>query len=69
MQRIEVNCETGEAKVVDLTPEEVEQALAQKAAWDAEQAQMQAQVQATPTVEEQLAQLRAELAALKGAQA
>lgn len=65
MQRIEVNCETGETTVIDLTPEEIEQALAQKAAWDAEQAQ----IQATPTVEEQLALLRAELAALKGAQA
>ena len=63
MQRIEVNCETGEQTVVDLTPEEIEQALVQKAAWDAEQAL----IQATPTVEEQLAQLRAELAALKGA--
>lgn len=65
MQRIEVNCETGEQRIVDLTPEEIEQALAQKAAWEAEQAQ----IQAMPTVEEQLAQLRAELAALKGAQA
>ena len=63
MQRIEVNCETGEQIIVDLTPEEIEQALAQKAAWEAEQAL----IQATPTVEEQLAQLRAELAALKGA--
>lgn len=41
MQRIEVNCETGEQAIVDLTPEEIEQALAQKAAWDAEQAQIQ----------------------------
>lgn len=63
MQRIEVNCKTGETTVIDLTPEEIEQALAQQAAWEAEQAQ----IQATPTVEEQLALLRAELAALKGA--
>lgn len=41
MQRIEVNCETGEQRIVDLTPEEIEQALAQKAAWGAEQAQIQ----------------------------
>lgn len=65
MQRTEVDVITGEAKVIDLTPEEIEQALAQQAAWEAEQAQ----IQATPTLEEQLAQLRAELAALKGAQA
>lgn len=43
MQRIEVNCETGEQTIIDLTPEEIEQALAQKTAWDAEQAQIQAQ--------------------------
>lgn len=65
MQRIEVNCETGEKTIIDLTPEEIEQALAQQAAWEAEQAQ----IQATPTLEQQLADLRAELTALKGAQA
>ena len=64
MQRIEVNCETGETTVIDLTPEEIEQALAQQAAWEAEQAQ----IQTTPTLEQQLADLRAELAALKGEQ-
>jgi len=41
MQRIEVNCETGETQVIDLTPEEIAAAQAQKAAWDAEQAQIQ----------------------------
>ena len=41
MQRIEVNCETGETQVIDLTPEETAAAHAQKAAWDAEQAQIQ----------------------------
>jgi hypothetical protein len=65
MQRIEVDVITGEIKVIDLTPEEVAQAMAQQAAWEAEQAQ----AQSTPTVEEQLAELRAELAALRGAQA
>lgn len=65
MQRIEVNVLTGEQAIIDLTPEEIEQALAQTAAWEAEQAQ----IQATPTLEQQLAELRAELAALKGAQA
>ena len=39
MQRIECNVITGEIKTVDLTPEEVEQALAQYAAWQAQQAQ------------------------------
>lgn len=63
MQRVEVDVITGEVRVLDLTPEEVAQAMAQQAAWEAEQAQ----VQSTPTIEEQLAQLRAELAALKGA--
>jgi hypothetical protein len=63
MQRIEVNVMTGEQTVIDLTPEEIEQVLAQAAAWEAEQAQ----IQATPTLEQQLADLRAELAALKGA--
>jgi len=43
MQRIEVNVMTGEQTVIDLTPEEIEQALAQQAAWEAEQAQIQAQ--------------------------
>jgi hypothetical protein len=65
MQRIEVNVLTGEQAIIDLTPEEIEQALAQQAAWEAEQAQ----IQTTPTLEQQLADLRAELAALKGAQA
>lgn len=41
MQRIEVNCETGEQTLVDLTPEEIAAAQAQKAAWDSEQAQIQ----------------------------
>jgi|Laugresu1bdmlbsd_1035121.scaffolds.fasta_scaffold03477_5 hypothetical protein len=39
MQRIECNVITGEVKIIDLTPEEIEQALAQQAAWEAQQAQ------------------------------
>ncbi len=39
MQRIEVNVMTGEQRIVDLTPQETEQALAQKAAWEASQPQ------------------------------
>ena len=37
MERIEVNCETGEAQIIQLTPEEVAAAQAQYAAWEAEQ--------------------------------
>jgi hypothetical protein len=39
MQRIECNVITGEIKTIDLTSEEIEQALAQQAAWEAQQAQ------------------------------
>jgi hypothetical protein len=38
MHKIEVNCETGKVTQVDLTEEEIAEAQAQKAAWDAEQA-------------------------------
>jgi hypothetical protein len=48
MQKIEVNVVTGEQKIIDLTAEEVAQAQAMKAAWDAEQAAKQS----TPTFEE-----------------
>ena len=37
MERIEVNCETGEVHIIQLTPEEVAVAEAQYAAWLAEQ--------------------------------
>lgn len=37
MERIEVNCETGEVRIIQLTPEEVAAAEAQYAAWLAEQ--------------------------------
>jgi hypothetical protein len=46
MERIEVNCETGEVKIIQLTPEEVAAAQAQYAAWEAEQ---QAADTQTPT--------------------
>ena len=38
MHRVVVNVETGEVTQVDLTEEEIAEAQAQKAAWDAEQA-------------------------------
>ena len=37
MQRIEVNVETGEQKIIDLTPEEIAAAQAQYQAWLASQ--------------------------------
>ena len=61
MKRIEVNAVTGEAQEVDLTPEEVAQAQAQYAAWEAAEAQRVA----APTLEQIIAQLQAEIAALK----
>jgi hypothetical protein len=45
MERIEVNCKTGEVKIIQLTPEEVAAAQAQYAAWLAEQ-----QVAADPQI-------------------
>jgi hypothetical protein len=65
MERIVVDLETGAQTIVPLTPEELAQAQAQKAAWDAEQAQ----IAATPTLEQIITQLQADVAALKGAQA
>jgi hypothetical protein len=61
MHRIEVNCKTGEVTQVDLTGEEIAEALAQKAAWDAEQAAKQLE----PTLLEIIAQLQAKIAALE----
>ena len=63
MERIVVDLQAGTTTVVQLTPEEIAEAQAQKAAWDAEQAQRAA----TPTLEQIVAQLQAEVAALKGA--
>ena len=58
MERIVVDLKAGTTTVVALTQEEVAQALAQKAAWDAEQAAI--------VVEPTIAQLQAEIALLKG---
>jgi hypothetical protein len=55
MDRIEMNVITGERKVVELTAEEVAQAQANYAEWLAAQ----------PTKEEQIAQLQAQIDALK----
>lgn len=61
MHRIEVNVQTGEQTIIDLTPEEIAEALAQKAAWDAEQAAKQPE----PNLLEIIAQLQAKVAALE----
>lgn len=63
MHRIEVNVQTGVQTFVDLSAAEIAAAQAQKVAWDAEQAA----IVKTPTMEEIVAQLQAEIALLKGA--
>ena len=55
MDRIEMNVITGEQQIVELTAEEVTQAQANYAEWLAAQ----------PTKEEQIAQLQAQIDALK----
>ena len=57
MDRIEVNVQTGEQKVIDLTPEEIAHAQELYAQWLATQ----------PTKEDQIAALQAQIDALKGA--
>ena len=61
MERIEVNVQTGEVQIIQLTPEEVTAAEAQYAAWQAEQ------VSAVPEVDlqAQITALTAELEAIK----
>jgi hypothetical protein len=65
MNRIEINVQTGLQTTVDLTAQEIADAQASKAAWDAEQAA----IVAKPSLEEMVAILQAEIAALKGAAA
>ena len=55
MERIEVNVQTGEQKIVELTVEEVAQAQAQYAEWLAAQ----------PTKEEQIVKLQEQIDKLK----
>jgi len=59
--KIEVNVQTGEQIIVELSAEELTQAQATKAAWDAEQAAKQPQ----PTQDEIIAALIARIAALE----
>jgi hypothetical protein len=56
MERIEVNVITGEKKTVQLTEQEIAEAQARYQEWLASQ----------PTKEEQIAQLQAQIDALKG---
>jgi len=57
--RIEVNVQTGETTQVNLTAEEISQAQAQKAAWDAEQAEIQAQTTTQDLITQQQALITA----------
>ena len=61
MHRIEVNLETGEVTQVEYTAEEIAEAQAQKAAWDAEQAAKQPE----PNLLEIITALQAKVAALE----
>lgn len=61
MHKIEVNVQTGEVTQVDLTAEEIAEAQAQKAAWDAEQAAKQPE----PNLLQIIADLQAKVAALE----
>ena len=65
MHRTVVNVQTGETTQVDLTAEEIAEAQSMKAAWDAEQAEIQA---STKTLADQILESPTELAKLKAAQ-
>ena len=62
--RTVVNVQTGETTQVNLTAEEITEAQAMKAAWDAEQAEIQA---STKTLADQILESPTELAKLKAA--
>lgn len=61
MERIEVNVQTGEVQIIQLTSEEIVAAQTQYAAWEAEQAANPPAVD----LQAQIATLTAELNALK----
>tara|TARA_R110000868_G_scaffold16544_4_gene73947 strand:- start:399 stop:593 length:195 start_codon:yes stop_codon:yes gene_type:complete len=63
MNRIEIDVQTGLQTTVDLTAQEIADAQASKAAWDAEQAA----IVSKPSLEEMVAILQAEVASLKAA--
>jgi hypothetical protein len=63
MDRIEIDVMTGERKVVLLTPEEVAQAKAMYAKWEADEAKRKAEL---PTLlEKQIADLQKQLSEIK----
>lgn len=61
MQKIQINVETGEQLIIDLTPEEIAEVQARKVAWDAEQAAKQQE----PNLLQIIADLQAKVAALE----
>lgn len=61
MHKIEVNVQTGQVTEIALTEEEIAEAQAQKAIWDAEQAAKQTD----PTLLEIITALQAKVAALE----
>jgi hypothetical protein len=64
MDRIQIDVITGEREVVELNAEEVAQAQAQYAQWEADEAKRKAEL---PTViADQIAKLQAQLDELKG---
>ena len=63
MERIEIDVQTGERKVVELTAEEVSQAQATHAKWQADEAKRKAEL--PKELEQQIAKLQAQLDALK----
>lgn len=63
MERIEIDVQTGERKVVELTAEEVSQAQAKYAKWQADEAKRKAEL--PKELEQQIAKLQAQLDALK----
>lgn len=44
--RLEINCETGEKKIIPLTQEEIDERLAASQEWDKQQAQIKAEKEA-----------------------
>jgi hypothetical protein len=65
MDRIEMNVITGDRQVIELTAAEVAQAQAQYAQWQADEAKRKAELPAV--IAKQIADLQAELDAIKGA--
>ena len=63
MNRIQIDVITGERQVVELNAEEVAQAQAQYAQWEADEAKRKAELPAQ--IAKQIADLQAELDALK----